>query len=147
MISAESMKELLLKVHTWKTDGEKGLRVNMGKIKILGYITWMCWRNLVIKKYPCGFLFRQELIMQLCGGCKGWVHKKCSLKESNEKAMNRNWSNQKANPALKTKMGNNQNLTKMAKGPTIWYSGGGGGGGAWVIFPKKKSVSGFARKK
>ena len=28
--------------------------------------------------------------------------------ESNEKAMNRNWSNQKANPSLKTKMGNNQ---------------------------------------
>ena len=29
--------------------------------------------------------------------------------ESNEKAMNWNWSNQKTNPALKTKMGNNQN--------------------------------------
>ena len=28
--------------------------------------------------------------------------------KSNEKAMNRNWSNQKTNPALKTKMGNNQ---------------------------------------
>ena len=27
-------------------------------------------------------------------------------KESNRKAMNRNWSNQKANPALKTKTGN-----------------------------------------
>ena len=26
--------------------------------------------------------------------------------ESNRKAMNRNWSNQKANPALKTKTGN-----------------------------------------
>ena len=26
--------------------------------------------------------------------------------ESNRKAMNRNWSNQKANPALKTKAGN-----------------------------------------
>ena len=26
--------------------------------------------------------------------------------ESNSKAMNRNWSNQKANPALKTKAGN-----------------------------------------
>ena len=29
-------------------------------------------------------------------------------KKSNETAMNRNWSKQKANPALKTKMGNNQ---------------------------------------
>ena len=28
--------------------------------------------------------------------------------KNNEKAMNRNWSNQKSNPALKTKMGNNQ---------------------------------------
>ena len=28
------------------------------------------------------------------------------LVESNRKAMNRNWSNQKANPALKTKTGN-----------------------------------------
>ena len=29
-----------------------------------------------------------------------------TLKKSNRKAMNRNWSNQKANPALKTKAGN-----------------------------------------
>ena len=28
------------------------------------------------------------------------------LKKSNRKAMNRNWTNQKANPALKTKAGN-----------------------------------------
>ena len=27
--------------------------------------------------------------------------------KSNEKAMNRNWGNQRANPTLKTKMGNN----------------------------------------
>ena len=30
--------------------------------------------------------------------------------KSNRKAMNRNWSNQKANPALKTKAGNKQML-------------------------------------
>ena len=30
------------------------------------------------------------------------------VKKSNEKAMKRNWSNQKANSALKTKMGNNK---------------------------------------
>ena len=36
MISAESMKELLVKVQTWKTEMEKkGLRVNMGKTKIM----------------------------------------------------------------------------------------------------------------
>ena len=31
---------------------------------------------------------------------------KVDLKKNNRKAMNRNWGNQKANPALKTKMGN-----------------------------------------
>ena len=30
----------------------------------------------------------------------------CHLGKSNRKAMNRNWSNQKANSALKTKAGN-----------------------------------------
>ena len=36
MISAESMEELLVKVQTWKTEMEKkGLRVNMGKTKIM----------------------------------------------------------------------------------------------------------------
>ena len=37
------------------------------------------------------------------------IIKYCSLRlcsKSNRKAMNRNWSNQKANPALKTKAGN-----------------------------------------
>ena len=36
MIGAGSMEELLLKVKTWKTEMEKkGLRVNMGKTKIM----------------------------------------------------------------------------------------------------------------
>ena len=36
MISVESMEELLVKVQTWKTEMEKtGLRVNMGKTKIM----------------------------------------------------------------------------------------------------------------
>ena len=34
------------------------------------------------------------------------VSKRIFEDESNRKAMNRNWSNQKANPALKTKAGN-----------------------------------------
>ena len=38
----------------------------------------------------------------LCFSAK--IRKKC---ESKRKAMDRNWSNQKANPALKTKAGNN----------------------------------------
>ena len=36
MISAESMEELLVKLKTWKLEMEKkGLRVNMGKTKIM----------------------------------------------------------------------------------------------------------------
>ena len=36
MISAESMEELLVKLKTWKSEMEKkGLRVNMGKTKIM----------------------------------------------------------------------------------------------------------------
>ena len=80
MISAESMEELLVKMQTWKTEMEKkGLRVNMGKTKIME-----SGINLdVLKKsgkYPCGVcqsgLGSSNAIF--CGGCKHWVHKKCS---------------------------------------------------------------------
>ena len=80
MISAESMEELLVKVQTWKTGMEKkGLRVNMEKTKIME-----SGINLdVLKKsgkYPCGVcqsgVGSSNAIF--CGGCKRWVHKKCS---------------------------------------------------------------------
>ena len=80
MISAESMEELLVKVQTWKTEMEKkGLHVNMGKTKIME-----SGINLdVLKKsgkYPCGVcqsgVGSSNAIF--CGGCKRWVHKKCS---------------------------------------------------------------------
>ena len=80
MISAESMEELLVKVQTWKTEMEKkGLRANMGKTKIME-----SGINLdVLKKsgkYPCGVCqsgFGSSNAI-FCGGCKCWVHKKCS---------------------------------------------------------------------
>ena len=80
MVSAESMEELLVKVQTCKTEMEKkGLRVNMGKTKIME-----SGINLdVLKKsgkYPCGVcqsgVGSSNAIF--CGGCKRWVHKKCS---------------------------------------------------------------------
>ena len=80
MISAGSMEELLVKVKTWKTEMEKkGLRVNMGKTKIME-----SGINLdVLKKsgkYPCGVCLtgveRTNAIQ--CDGCECWVHKKCS---------------------------------------------------------------------
>ena len=74
------MEELLVKVKTWKTEMEKkGLRVNMGKTKIME-----SGINLdVMKKsgkYPCGVCLtgvgRTNAIQ--CDGCECWVHKKCS---------------------------------------------------------------------
>ena len=80
MISAESMEELLVKAQTWKTEMEKkGLRVNMGKTKIME-----SGINLeVLKKsgkYPHGVcqsgVGSSNAIFY--GVCKRWVHKKCS---------------------------------------------------------------------
>ena len=80
MISAESMEELLVKVQTWKTEMEKkGLRLNMGKTKIME-----SGINLdVLKKsgkYPCGVCQSgvDSSTAIFCAGCKRWVHKKCS---------------------------------------------------------------------
>ena len=80
MISAGSKEELLVKVKTWKTEMEKkGLRVNMGKTKIME-----SGINLdVLKKsgkYPCGVCLTGVVSTNaiLCDGCERWVHKKCS---------------------------------------------------------------------
>ena len=80
MISAESMEELLVKVQTWKTEMEKkGLRVNMGKTKIMesGINLDELKKS---GKYPYGVcqsgVGSSNAIF--CGGCKRWVHKKCS---------------------------------------------------------------------
>ena len=75
MINAESMEKLLVKVQTWKTEMEnKGLRVNMGKTKIME-----SGINLdVLKKsgkYPCSVcqsgVGSSNAIF--CGGCKRWA--------------------------------------------------------------------------
>ena len=80
MISAESMEELLVKVKTWKAKMEKkGLCVNMGKTKIMdsGINLDMLRKS---GKHPCGVcqtgVGSRNAI--LCGGCKRWVHNKCS---------------------------------------------------------------------
>ena len=79
MISAGSKEELLVKVKTWKTEMEKkGLRVNMGKTKIME-----SGINLdVLKKsgkYPCGVCLagvgRTNAIQ--CDGCGCWVRGGC----------------------------------------------------------------------
>ena len=79
MISAESMEELLVKLKTWKTEMEKkGLRVNMGKTKIM-----VSGLNLdLLKKSgkdPCGVCQKGVGSNAIfCGGCLCWIHKKCS---------------------------------------------------------------------
>ena len=80
MISVKSTEELLVKLKTLKTEMEKrGLRVNMGKTKIME-----SGINLdVLKKYgnyPCGVCLTgvSSTNAILCGGCERWVHTKCS---------------------------------------------------------------------
>ena len=79
MISAESMEELLVKLKTWKTEMEKkGLRVNMGKTKIM-----VSGVDLdLLKKSgndPCGVCQKGVGSNAIfCGGCLCWIHKKCS---------------------------------------------------------------------
>ena len=79
MVNAQSMDELLAKLRTWRSEMEKkGLRVNMVKTKLM-----VSGSNLdVLKKsgnYPCGVsqagVGRNAI---QCGGCRQWVHKKCS---------------------------------------------------------------------
>ena len=80
MISVGSKEELLVKVKTWKTEMEKkGLRVNMGKTKIMESGIYLD----VLKKsgkYPCGVCLTGvgSTNAILCDGCESWVHKKCS---------------------------------------------------------------------
>ena len=79
MVSAQSMDELLVKLRTWRSEMEKkGLRVNMGKTKLM-----VSGSNLDVLrksgKYPCGVCqagVGRNAIQ--CGGCRQWVHKKCS---------------------------------------------------------------------
>ena len=79
MISAESMEELLVKLKTWKTEMEKkGMRVNIGKTKIM--VSGMDL-DLLKKsgKDPCGVCQKGVGSNAIfCGGCLCWIHKKCS---------------------------------------------------------------------
>ena len=79
MVSAQSMDELLVKLKTWRSEmDKKGLRVNMGKTKLM-----VSGSNLDALrksgKYFCGVCqvgVGKNAIQ--CGGCRQWVHKKCS---------------------------------------------------------------------
>ena len=79
VISAETEEGLKMKLNKWKTEMEaKGLRVNMGKTKIM--ISGVNLRTLKDSgKYP-GSVCRKGVGSNsiYCAGCSHWVHKKCS---------------------------------------------------------------------
>jgi hypothetical protein len=78
VIIAETEEELRLKLTKWKTEmEEKGLRINLGKTKIMASGT-----NLhTLKdsgKYPCSVCRKGVGNNSIyCSGCSHWVHKKC----------------------------------------------------------------------
>ena len=65
-----------------------------------GFATRLCPFYVCVKVNPISILPHDDTIHLPKN-----MHVK-DVKKSNRKAMNRNWSNQKANPALKTKAGN-----------------------------------------
>ncbi len=79
MIAAETMDELLVKLKTWKDGMEaKGLRVNMGKTKVM--CSGLDLNSLKDSgKWPCGVCRSGVGANSIfCEGCSHWVHKKCS---------------------------------------------------------------------
>ena len=79
MISAETEAGLKMKLNKWKTEMEaNGLRVNMGKTKIM--VSGVNLQTLKDSgKYPCSVYRRGVGSNSIyCAGCSHWVHKKCS---------------------------------------------------------------------
>ena len=79
VIIAKSVEELLEKLNKWKAAIEKrGLRVNMGKTKVV-----VSGHNLNVLnksgKFPCGVCLTGVGANSIyCSGCSLWVHKRCS---------------------------------------------------------------------
>ena len=79
VISAETEEWLKMKLNKWKTEMEaKGLRVNMGKTKIM--VSGVNLQTLKDSgKYPCSVCRKGVGSNSIyCAGCTHCVHKKCS---------------------------------------------------------------------
>ena len=79
VIIAESLEELVVKLKLWKGQMEsKGLRVNMGKTKIM--FSGLKLNSLHdYGKYPCGVCRKGVGVNSIfCEGCTMWIHKGCS---------------------------------------------------------------------
>ena len=79
VLMAESEEELVVKIRKWKAGVEdKGLRVNMGKTKVM---RCRVDAGQVQKsgKYPCGVCSKGVGSNSIqCTTCNAWVHKRCS---------------------------------------------------------------------
>ena len=79
VISAETEEGLKMKLNKWKIEMEvKGLRINMGKTKIM--VSGVNLQTLKDSgKYPCSVCRKGVGSNSIyCAGCSHWVHKKCS---------------------------------------------------------------------
>ena len=76
---AESEDELRQRIKMWKGGmEEKGLRVNMGKTKVMQILAE---QEQVVKpaKWPCGICKKSAATGSIqCLKCARWVHRKCS---------------------------------------------------------------------
>ena len=59
-----------------------------------------------LRKFSIFIMFMRKLESSIVPNCHAFNTIHLSSSKSNRKAMNRNWSNQKSNPTLKTKAGN-----------------------------------------
>ena len=80
VLAAESIGELKTKFVAWKSSLEaKGLRVNMGKTKVLVSSSTPAVRIPPNVKYPCGVCSKGVGSNSIfCVMCRKWVHKVCS---------------------------------------------------------------------
>ena len=80
VIVAESAEELIHKLKIWKVNLEsKGLRVNMGKTKILCSSHKAVQQNKDSGRYPCGVCHKGVGSNSIyCTQCKHWIHKRCT---------------------------------------------------------------------
>jgi hypothetical protein len=78
VLMADSMEKLQLKFDRWKSVIErKGLKVNMGKTKVM--VGGEGGERVVSRIDPCGLCDKRvKANSVLCIGCKKWVHKRCS---------------------------------------------------------------------
>src|SRR5664279_4109354 len=79
VLLADSMEELIEKFRRWR-DGmeEKGLRVNLGKTKVMKCCEGAGQRERS-GKFPCGVCGKGVGTNSIqCTSCMSWIHNKCS---------------------------------------------------------------------